>query len=494
MTDDLSSYFDSSEFKEVLKNYENMLENGQPAYFDGLDIANIAEYYRLKGEQDKSESAISYGLSLHPGDTDIIIAQASSLLAQGQVAQARVITEAVNDPDNRELYYLKGNIELASGNHELAETYYKMSVEAGDPDNGLLSDIIVQLMDNRAFQIAQKWISKAIMQDPDSRNFLELQADLFFETQDYSLAIDLYNRLLDDFAYDSYYWEQLAQIYFNQEDYAKLSESLDFLEAIEPDNSLARILRVHTLVFEEKYEKAEMILSKLISSEPESGAFCYYYGFCLSMQDKIEDAISYLRKAVVLLQDFDPYQLHQQALVNTANAEGILGNHKNAITLLNKALKTEPENTSLLQSKGHEYYRMGKPETAAKCFIKALKLGYNIYTNDIYDLILQYLSEEKLGQAFEIMTALFSTEENQVEYKELIPQFVACCLIMKRRQLFLKFFDIAFKLDRQALFSTFNIMDPGTDCDSRKAAKAIWDYCHTEGDNWLQEDHPEIKI
>jgi len=494
MTDDLSSYFDSNEFQEILKNYQNMLDSGQPAYFDGLDIANIAEYFRLKGERELSEAAISYGFNLHPGDTDIIIAQASSLLAQGQVDQARVITETVNDPDNRELYYLKGNIELASGNAELAETYYRMSVDAGDPDNGLLSDIIVQFMDNREFKIAQKWISMAIMQDSESRNFLELQADLFFETQDYSLAIDLYNRLLDDFAYDSYYWEQLAQIYFSQENYEKLSECLDFLEAVDPDNSLARILRVHCLVSSEKFDQAEVILSKLVSKEPESGAFCYYYGFCLSMQDKFEDAIAYLRSSVELLSEYDPYQLYQQALANTANAEGILGNHSDAISLINRALKTEPDSASLLHSKGHEYLCLGKTDTAARCFIKSLKMGFKSYTNDICEIILQYMADERLDKAFEIMAALFSREENQVEYRDLLPQFVACCLIMHKRRQFLKFFDIAFLLDREALFNTFNIVDPGEDCDSRRAAKAIWNYCHEISDDWLQSNTDGIKL
>ena len=83
MKDDSASYYDSREFTELLASYENMLTEGGSVYFYSMDIANIAEYYTLSGEPDKSDAAIEYGLSLHPSDPDILIAKANNLLLRG---------------------------------------------------------------------------------------------------------------------------------------------------------------------------------------------------------------------------------------------------------------------------------------------------------------------------------------------------------------------------------------------------------------------------
>ena len=83
MKDDSASYYDSREFTELLASYENMLEDGSSVYFDSMDIANIAEYYSINGELDKSDTAIEYGLRLHPSDSDILISKANNLLRRG---------------------------------------------------------------------------------------------------------------------------------------------------------------------------------------------------------------------------------------------------------------------------------------------------------------------------------------------------------------------------------------------------------------------------
>ena len=75
MKDDSASYYDSREFTELLTSYENMLADGGSVYFDSMDIANIAEYYSMNGDLDKSDTAIEYGLRLHPSDADILISK-----------------------------------------------------------------------------------------------------------------------------------------------------------------------------------------------------------------------------------------------------------------------------------------------------------------------------------------------------------------------------------------------------------------------------------
>ena len=207
MKDDSASYFDSKEFTKLLASYENMLVEGCSVYFDSMDIANIAEYYSMNGELDKSDTAIEYGLRLHPTDADILISKANNLLRRGLKDEARVLTESISDPENQELLYLKGEIELAFDRPDQADVYFTQAVQLSDDDPGMLNDIIVKYMDNRNYELCQKWLDMALVLSPDSRNFIELQADLFFDTGQADTAIEWYNHLLDEFAYDTYYWD-----------------------------------------------------------------------------------------------------------------------------------------------------------------------------------------------------------------------------------------------------------------------------------------------
>ena len=41
---DESVYFESKEFKNILKQYEESVKSGHPAYMDADDLADIADY------------------------------------------------------------------------------------------------------------------------------------------------------------------------------------------------------------------------------------------------------------------------------------------------------------------------------------------------------------------------------------------------------------------------------------------------------------------
>ena len=54
MNNDLSSYFEDPEFKDLLAKYEGMAESHTPTYFDAEELTDIAEYYAGQGEEKKA--------------------------------------------------------------------------------------------------------------------------------------------------------------------------------------------------------------------------------------------------------------------------------------------------------------------------------------------------------------------------------------------------------------------------------------------------------
>ena len=349
MKDDSASYFDSKEFTELLASYENMLVEGSSVYFDSMDIANIAEYYSMNGDLDKSDVAIEYGLRLHPTDADILIAKANNLLRRGHKEEARVLTESISDPDNQELLYLKGEIELAFDRPAEADAYFAQAVQLSDDDPGMLNDIIVKYMDSRMYDLCQKWLDMALVLSPDSRNFIELQADLFFDTGQADTAIEWYNHLLDEFAYDTYYWDQLGRIYYEKNDYAKARECFEFIEAIEPDDKSARMMKASCIFNMEDWKTAYDIYNALLEEDQASYTLLYYCGRCLYEMEQYEESYDkFMDTLAMLMLDNDvPVEMYVELYYYLADTSYKTGRADQAERFLHDGLALDPDDEDL---------------------------------------------------------------------------------------------------------------------------------------------------
>ena len=64
-----NNYFDSEEFQEMLRNYEEAINNGESPLLDSDDFTSSAEYYNTKGETEKAchNRAVKEGIKQKEG-------------------------------------------------------------------------------------------------------------------------------------------------------------------------------------------------------------------------------------------------------------------------------------------------------------------------------------------------------------------------------------------------------------------------------------------
>ena len=103
MNNDLSSYFEDPEFKEILAKYEGMVSSHTPTYFDAEELTDIAEYYAAQGDEKEAEKAIDYALQLHPANTDALVFKSRSLCIKGKLNEAYQIMNLIEDQSDREV-------------------------------------------------------------------------------------------------------------------------------------------------------------------------------------------------------------------------------------------------------------------------------------------------------------------------------------------------------------------------------------------------------
>ena len=125
MNNDLSSYFEDPEFKDLLSKYEGMVESHTPTYFDAEELTDIAEYYATKGEEGKAEEVIDFALRLHPNNTDALVFKSRSLYIKGKLSEAYQVMNLIEDTSDREVKFLQADLLMEEHRMEEAETIYQ---------------------------------------------------------------------------------------------------------------------------------------------------------------------------------------------------------------------------------------------------------------------------------------------------------------------------------------------------------------------------------
>jgi tetratricopeptide (TPR) repeat protein len=72
----LEEYFGN----ELVKKFEEMMENNDEFYFDTEELEDIIVYYLELGDFNYADMAVNYGLKLHPNSLDIKIKKLEILL------------------------------------------------------------------------------------------------------------------------------------------------------------------------------------------------------------------------------------------------------------------------------------------------------------------------------------------------------------------------------------------------------------------------------
>lgn len=448
MKEDQTSYFDTEEFKEIMERYERMLRTGSVSYFDALELSNIADYYQSIGFYEDADRALQFGFDMHPADSDLLITKAHGLLMRGKSAEARQIAESLPEQGSREVLFLEGCIDLFDEDVEMADLLFSRAIEADEADAGMYFDIIAKLIDYCQYDKAQQWIDKAMLFEPESKSFHELQADLYDATQNFDKAIEAYNRLIDEYPYDTYYWEQLAMAWYHKDDAQKALECFDFLEAIDPDNEHAPYLHVQCLFEEDRIPEARFMIESLLKDNPDSVAALTYMGTCC----------------------------------------GIENNHIKALGYLTKAAKLDPDDPVLQAKKGVEQYYCGKYKLAAASLGRSFKAGCTIDSELLLSIVLDLTEQGEADACYRLLKPLMNLNDSSLDkvLDDLLPPFILTCWLVGKDSDFRKFFKKAFAMDREKLFSIFGIKYEGDD------PNVVVDYLIEMRDK-LDDDETETK-
>ncbi len=377
MNNDLYSYFQDPEFKELLAKYEGMVESHTPTYFEAEELTDIAEYYTSINEENKANDAIDYALRIYPSNTDALIFKSRSLAIKGQINEAYRIADLIEDPSDREVKFLKADLLMEEKRFEEAEIIFLELADTEDESTEVLLDIAITYMDVNQKEYAAQWLEKVRakgINETNSQMFRDTWADFCMTFGRPEDAVQALQISLDEHPYSIQHWNGLAKCYLAQEKPEQAHEAVDFALAIDENNDEALETKGLCYMQGENYPEAIRLYKKVLPISNNKSRIFTFLSKCYFELEMIEEALDNCKnwlKQCPKLTGYEKSEIYSYMAMCLSN----LNQLKEGMDYIDASLSLNPFNPGAILQKGMLHLQCNEYEQAQQLFHKTLTMS-----------------------------------------------------------------------------------------------------------------------
>lgn len=391
-TDD--DFFESTEFHDLLSEYEQAVASGSPVFLDADELTDIADYYQMNGQDEEAEHAVRLALSLSPGAIGPLSYRIHGALYQDDIGQAWRWFGQIVETDEPDYIYLKAEIMLAEKRVSEADQFLTEQLEKVPEDErqDYIIDVAGIFSDYGQDEEAMQWMKRA--QPEDSADFKELMARTLFGLGKYEDSERLFNELIDTDPFSKHYWNALASAQYMKEDYAGSIQSSEFAIAIDPNDADGLLSKANGLYNLGNYEEAQKYYQRYSEQEPDDELALVHQAACLINTDRCEDALKLLSLAEQCAGADSPYlgDIYQEM----AFTQGEMGLIDEALATIDKTETLDCDHVQMAIIRGHILLGNDRPEEAERSYQQAIRISespsqallrviVSIYDNNYFD-------------------------------------------------------------------------------------------------------------
>lgn len=433
-------YFNSKNFKSILKDYETSLRTGEFILLDPEEMADIAEYYYNKGNIGQAHEILDKAIEIYPGAAPPLLFKARiALLDDQDTVKAGLIAEQIDDKSDIEYHYIKAEIMINDGETDKADSYLEMCLENIDEEDKdyCYIDITDIFLDYEKYDMAEKWFNR--VKNRELIEYKEQYAKILFEKGDFEKSKILYDELIDKDPFSVKYWNSLASSQFLCNNIEDAIKSCEYAIAINPDNAIAILNKANGLYQLGNIEGALSCYEKYNKLNPNEINGEIMLGCCYVMLEKYEKAIEHFER-IETLADAEAKDL-SDTYKEWAFALSRLNRHQEALKVLDKTEPLNCDHNEILVLRGNILLESGDKEAAINFYTKALtSSGFSP------DIILRVsISLYEYGffkSSYKLLHTLISQDKN---ITKCYVYLAACCFDMQKYDEFLEHLEQAVK-------------------------------------------------
>lgn len=362
--------FESEDFQLLLQKYEKLKNGIDTGFFDVEEFEQIIDYYLDEFQFDAASEAAEFGSRQHPASIELKYKFVHIHLEQGKAKDALRILDGFPswEHSNTEFHYLRGTALCQSGKLKDAERAFDHALSIAEEDIfEALLNISIAFENARHFELAVKYLEKAIELEPDSLSVL-YDLGYFYERLDrFDISIEYYQKYLDIDPFSENVWYNLGVVYFKLEEAEKAIEAYEYSIAINPDYASAYFNKANAWASLGNYEQAINAFIDFVEIEPDNAQAFTYLGECYEQTEEYEKALEAFQK-VIEIDNTDPEGWFGAGMIYYHQNE-----FKQAIAYVLKSLEFDSKNSDYWINLGYIYEEAGMMEEALRCYLHITK-------------------------------------------------------------------------------------------------------------------------
>lgn len=473
------------ELKELIAQYEAMKIEDRQLYLDGDQLADIADKYAADRRFQEAQEVITYGLSLHPDCTDLMVEQAYLYLDTQKPGMAKETADSITETYATDVKLLKAEILLNEGKLDAAEMLLETIDEQDDLDT--IIEISYLYIDMGYPERALPWLAKGLNKYTDDEDFLAVTADCYCAENRLEKAAKFYNILIDKNPYHPPYWLGLSKAQFAGQKYGKALESIDFALAADDQYGEGHLMKAHCLFHLGNEDDAIEEYEKALQYKSLAPEFAYMFiGLTYSNKESWQQAKDYFQRAIEIIEKDNDINspLLADIYCNQALCISKLGQSKEAHKLCAKAKKLNIKNVEPYLLEGRIYMEENNFEKARKQWEKALHHSPEAetwYQIGMYSIDYNMMKNARL--CFEEALRINPDMEGLNE------QLASVCLILKDHKGFSKYNQLSSTpLDFESMYENLSVLAPS---DLIKELRSFMDEIREKLNNEEEEEEEE---
>jgi tetratricopeptide (TPR) repeat protein len=346
----------------------------------------MAEIYRKQGKFDLALDNLKQAQSLVPDSMEVPYNMAVIYQAEGHYEEAaqtlQDLLKKTEKPDgkyskdennNRALFLERlGTIYREENNSQLAiETFRKMLALSDDNAERGYQQIIDTYREAKEWQAATDVAKEAVEKLPNDRSLKMVYAAQLADMGKPEEGLQQVKSLLTGKPEDREVYITLAQMYSRLKRWPEAEQALakaSQLSVKDEDKEYVEFLRGSTFERQKKYDQAEDVFRKVLSTDPDNAAVLNYLGYMLADRgQKLDEALIMIKKAV----DLEP--ANGAYLDSLGWAYFKLGKYDQAEDNLTKASQHMGTDPTVQEHLGDLYQKTGRLKLAAAHWERAIE-------------------------------------------------------------------------------------------------------------------------
>ncbi len=353
-------YFESSEFRELLARYEKSIKLGIGSYFGIDEFVDLLSYYLSVDKSVEAAAVLDTARHLHPTAPENIKMGIKLLLYNGEPEKALALFNELKFVDEIEMLTIKAEIMVALRNFKQAHDIAIEMLQKSVPGQESVYEGLEILLDCGFALDALDICETAIKAAPQQISLYEVKAECLIELQRINEAVKIYNGLLDNNSYSTFYWEQLGHIYYMVKKYGKSLECFEYESAINEEIEYAHMMQAYCYYYLRDYRMAKELFGTLARKYSDTVTPVFYIALCHYHEGAYEDAINAFDIAINNAQEGTIAMMLSR--VNKAMLLDIIGEKSVADDAMSMALLMHPDNMKQLVLTGKHLYELRDKE------------------------------------------------------------------------------------------------------------------------------------